>query len=111
MPAPLERLEPGQPIVFAGDRVVTVPPELAAAFRPGDALLVDERAGELLHVPAAARRAAREAVTAAVDAAMLLGAVEDAAVDRFFHGSRTASRTTGRSRRSPRRTRGPRRRP
>jgi glutamate-5-semialdehyde dehydrogenase len=86
MPAPLERLEPGQPVVFAGDRVVTVPPELAAAFRPGDALLVDERAGALLHVPAAARRAAREAVTAAVDAAMLLGAVEDAAVDRFFHG-------------------------
>ena len=86
MPVPLERLEPGQPIVFGGDRVVTVPPELAAAFQPGDALLVDERIGELLHVPAAARQAARDAVTAAADAAMLLGAVEDAAVDHFFHG-------------------------
>ncbi len=85
-PRPLERLEPGQQVVFGGDRVVTVPPERAAAFAPGDALLVDERAGELLHVPAAARRAAREAVSAAVDAAMLLGAVEDAAIDRFFHG-------------------------
>jgi glutamate-5-semialdehyde dehydrogenase len=84
--APLERLLPGQQVVFGGDRVVTVPADLAAAFEPGDALLVDERSGELLHVPAVARAAARDAVTAAVDAAMLLGAVEDAAVDRFFHG-------------------------
>ena len=83
-PSPLERLEPGQQVVFGGDRVVTVPAALAAAFRPGDALLVDEDSGELLHVPTAVRRAARDAVTAAVDAAMLLGAVEDSAVDRFF---------------------------
>jgi len=82
--APLERLAPGQQIVFGGDRVVTVPADLAEAFVPGDALLVDEAGGELLHVPAAARSAARDAVTAAVDAAMLLGAVEDAAIDRFF---------------------------
>ncbi len=84
-PSTLERLETGQPIVFGGDRVVTVPAEIAAAFAPGDALLVDETAGSLLHVPAAARAAARDAVTAAVDASLLLGAVEDAAVDRFFH--------------------------
>jgi glutamate-5-semialdehyde dehydrogenase len=83
-PAALDRLVAGQPVVFGGDRVVTVPADLAAAFVPGDALLVDETAGELLHVPAAARSAARAAVTAAVDAAMLLGAVEDAAIDRFF---------------------------
>jgi len=82
----LQRLAPGQQIVFGGDRVVTVPPELAAAFVPGDALLVDETLGALLHVPAGARRAARDAVTAAVDASLLLGAVEDAAVDRFFQG-------------------------
>ena len=80
----LERLETGQPVVFGGDRVVTVPPALAAAFGPGDALLVDERTGELLHVPSAVREAATSAVTAAVDAAMLLGAVDDATVDRFF---------------------------
>jgi glutamate-5-semialdehyde dehydrogenase len=77
---------PGQPIVFGGDRVVTVPAALAEAFVPGDALLVDEAEGALLHVPAAARTAARDAVSAAVDAAMLLGEVEDAAVDRFFNG-------------------------
>lgn len=84
-PTPLERLEAGQPVVFAGDRVATVPAALAAAFAPGDALLVDEATGELLHVPAAARAAARDAVTAAVDASRLLGAVDDVAVDRFFH--------------------------
>jgi len=83
-PHRLERLEVGQPIVFGGDRVVTVPPALAAAFVPGDALLVDETAGELLHVPSDARRAAHDAVTAATDAAGLLGAVEDRDVDRFF---------------------------
>ena len=82
----LERLTAGQPIVFAGDRVVTVPAALADAFAPGDALLVDETSGELLHVPAADRGAAADAVTAAADAALLLGGVEDAAVDRFFHG-------------------------
>jgi glutamate-5-semialdehyde dehydrogenase len=81
----LERLEVGQRIVFGGDRTVTVPAALAEAFVPGDAVLVDESSGELLHLPAEARRAARDAVTAAVDAAMLLGSVEDAAVDRFFH--------------------------
>ena len=83
---PLEGLTAGQPVVFAGDRVVTVPEALADAFAPGDALLVDEHTGELLHVPAADRAAAASAVTAAVDAALLLGGVEDAAVDRFFHG-------------------------
>ncbi len=86
IPTPLERLEAGQPIVFGGDRVVTVPADLAAAFTPGDALLVDEQAGALLHVPAAARRAASDAVGAAADAAMLLGTVEDGAVDHFFAG-------------------------
>ena len=85
VPAPLERLSPGQPIVFGGDRVVTVSAALADAFVAGDALLVDEETGELLHVPAAAREAARIAVTVAADAALLLGSVEDAAVDRFFH--------------------------
>ncbi len=84
--ATLSSLSAGQPIVFGGDRVVTVSAGLAAAFAPGDALLVDETDGELLHVPAAARLAAHDAVTAATDAALLLGAVEDAAVDRFFLG-------------------------
>ena len=71
-------------VVFGGDRVVTVAPELAAAFRDGDALLVEEATGELLHVTSAARRAATEAVDAATAAFAQLGAVDDEAVDRFF---------------------------
>ncbi len=54
----LERLEPGQPIVFGGDRVTPVPAELAAAFRPGDRLVVVQETGDLLHVPAADHAAA-----------------------------------------------------
>jgi len=87
-PAPgaqrLERLVPGQPIVHAGDRVTTVPAELAAAFAPGDALLVDDTTGALLHVPAAARAAASLAVDRACAAARRLAACDDAMVDRFF---------------------------
>ncbi len=71
-------------VVFGGDRVVTVAPELAAAFRDGDALLVEEATGELLHVTSAARRAATAAVDAATAAFAQLGAVDDDAVDRFF---------------------------
>jgi glutamate-5-semialdehyde dehydrogenase len=81
----LDRLEVGMRIVYGGDRVATVAPELAAAFRDGDALLVEEATGELLHVTAAARRAATRAVDAASAAFAGLGAVDDAAVDRFFH--------------------------
>ncbi len=80
----LTGLVAGQPVVFAGDRVAHVTPELAAAFVPGDALLVDDGTGELLHVPAAARTAARIAVDATVAAAEVLGGSDDAAVDRFL---------------------------
>lgn len=82
----LTGLTAGQQVVFAGDRVATVPADLAAAFAPGDALLVDDGTGELLHVPAAARAAARSAVDAAVEAAAALGAHDDAAVDAFLIG-------------------------
>ena len=80
----LDRLEAGMRIVYGGDRVATVAPELADAFREGDALLVEEATGELLHVTAAARQAATAAIDAATAAFARLGAVEDDAVDRFF---------------------------
>jgi glutamate-5-semialdehyde dehydrogenase len=84
VPASLTRLEPGQQVVFGGDRVATVSIDLAAAFQAGDALLVDESSGALLHVPAAARAAARSAVDAAQAAFARLGAVSDVQIDRFF---------------------------
>jgi glutamate-5-semialdehyde dehydrogenase len=80
----LVHLEAGMPVIFGGDRVATVSPELAAAFRDGDALLVEEGTGELLHVTAAARQAATGAIDAASAAFAALGAVDDAAIDRFF---------------------------
>ncbi|MEX1178771.1 MAG: aldehyde dehydrogenase family protein [Nitriliruptor sp.] len=64
--------------------MTTVSPELAAAFRPGDALVALQDSGELLHLPAAERAAARRAVDAAVAAADGMGSVDDDAVDRFY---------------------------
>ena len=50
------------PIVFGGDRVARVSAELAAAFRPGDRLVVVQDTGDLLHVPSAVHELAAGAV-------------------------------------------------
>lgn len=81
---PLERLDPGTPIVVGGDRITRVSPELAAAFAPGDALVVLQDTGDLLHVPASDRAAARRAVDAAVHAFDAMGEVSEAQLDRFY---------------------------
>jgi glutamate-5-semialdehyde dehydrogenase len=80
----LEHLEPGMPILFGGDRVTHVDPQLAAAFRPGDALIVLQDRGDLLHVPRADRDAAAGAVDAAVRAFDRMGEVDDAQLDAFY---------------------------
>lgn len=80
----LEALAPGQAIPFGGDRVAYVSPELAAAFRPGDRLVVVQDAGELLHIPAAEHAAARGAVGRAAAAFARMGEVTDAAITAFF---------------------------
>jgi glutamate-5-semialdehyde dehydrogenase len=82
--ARLERLEPGQRVLYGGDRVTTVPAELAEAFQPGDHLIVVQATGALVHIPAAERAAANEAVTAARAALLELAAVPDAAISAFF---------------------------
>lgn len=81
---PLQHLEPGTSIVVGGDRVTHVSEELAAAFRPGDALVPLPDSGDLLHVPAAERDAARRAVDAADAAFGLMGEVTDQQLDAFF---------------------------
>ena len=81
---PLQTLTAGMPLVVGGDRVVPVPADVAEAFRPGDALLVTPDTGDVLHVPAADRRAATDAVDAAVDAFGAMGTVSDAQVSAFF---------------------------
>ena len=86
MPQPLDRLTVGMPIVVGGDRVVHVDEELAAAFTAGDALLSIDDTGDLLHVPADARKVATDAVSAAVDAFATLGRCTDDQITAFFHG-------------------------
>lgn len=82
--SPLERLEPGMLLLAGTQSTVTVSPELAAAFCPGDALSVVERTGEILHIPARELGIARAAVDRAVSAFGALGAATDEAITRFF---------------------------
>jgi glutamate-5-semialdehyde dehydrogenase len=80
----LEALQPGQAIVYGGDRAAYVSPELAQAFRAGDRLLVAPDTGALLHVPAAEQATAAAAVARAREAFARMGAVSDAQVTAFF---------------------------
>ncbi|ODT86475.1 aldehyde dehydrogenase family protein [Phenylobacterium sp. SCN 70-31] len=80
----LEALAPGQAIPFGGDRVAYVTPELSAAFRAGDRLVVVQDTGDLLHIPAAEHAAASGAVARAADAFARMGEVTDAAITAFF---------------------------
>ena len=80
----LEALAPGQAIVFGGDRVAYVSPDLAAAFKAGDRLLVVQDTGDLLHVPGAEQAVAAEAVGRADQAFARMGEVSDDAVSAFF---------------------------
>ncbi|CAN5435192.1 glutamate-5-semialdehyde dehydrogenase [soil metagenome] len=81
---PLHQITAGMPLLVGGDRLTTVPAEVAEAFRPGDALLVTPDTGEVLHLPAADRAAARAAVDAATEAFAAMGTVTDAQVDAFY---------------------------
>jgi glutamate-5-semialdehyde dehydrogenase len=80
----LDRLEPGMPIPYGGDRISRVPADLAAAFRPGDRLVVVQETGDLLHVPAADAAAADRAVGAAAEAFTRMADVDDATIDAFY---------------------------
>jgi len=80
----LEALTPGQAIVFGGDRIARVSDELAAAFRPGDQVVVDPTSGTILHVPADVRALAADAVGRASTAFSELAACSDAQITHFF---------------------------
>jgi len=80
----LEALAPGQAIPFGGDRAAYVTPELAAAFHPGDRLVVVQGTGDLLHIPAREHAAAEGAVGRAAAAFARMGEVTDAAITAFF---------------------------
>ncbi len=80
----LTRLVAGQPIVFGGDRVVMVDDTLAAAFRPGDRLVVVQATGALVHIPSPIAATVDAAVGAAAAAFSALTACSDAAISDFF---------------------------
>jgi glutamate-5-semialdehyde dehydrogenase len=93
--SPSERLSgltAGQQLVFGGDRVAVVDAELAAAFGPGDRLVIVQSTGALVHIPAGEVELVDRAVTAAVDGFQRLARCPDEAVTEFFE--RFASRLT-----------------
>lgn len=82
--AELTELIAGMPVLYGGNRVTNVPPELAESFEAGDRVVVVQTTGDLLHIPAAVSDITTGAVTAAVDAFAQMGAVSDDAITRFF---------------------------
>jgi glutamate-5-semialdehyde dehydrogenase len=84
MIARLDGLAPGMPVVFGGDRAAFVSDALAAAFRPGDRLVVVQDTGDLLHIPADVQALADDAVGRAATAFQAMGAVTDQAITHFF---------------------------
>lgn len=80
----LTALTAGMQIPWGGTQVSVVSEELADAFESGDALIVVQDTGELLHIPASALATADTAVSAAVDAFSRMGAVSDDQITNFY---------------------------
>jgi glutamate-5-semialdehyde dehydrogenase len=80
----LTHLSPGMPILFGGDRVTHVTPDIARRFRPGDRLLVLQNTGDLLLIPRQEHAVAAEAVGRAHAAFQAMGAVSDAQITQFY---------------------------
>jgi glutamate-5-semialdehyde dehydrogenase len=81
----LTTLEAGMPVVFGGNRIARVSPDLAAAFQPGDRLVVVQDTGALLHIPQADHDIATGAVDAAVNAFAHMGTTADHQISAFYH--------------------------
>ncbi len=81
----LRSLIAGTPIIYGGNKTTEVSVELAAAFEPGDHLVVVQTTGDLLHIPAEVNAIAADAVTAAVEAFRALGSVTDEQISDFFN--------------------------
>ena len=84
MTEPLLHLVAGERVLVGGDRFATVSPALAAAFLPGDRLVVVHETGDLLHIPAAEHLLVRSAVGEAAEAFAQLAEVDDDRITEFF---------------------------
>jgi glutamate-5-semialdehyde dehydrogenase len=80
----LSTLTAGTQLLCGGDHWIEVPAEVAARFRPGDAVVVVEATHEVLLVPAAERRLAADSVGAAQAAFASMSSASDDAISRFF---------------------------
>lgn len=80
----LTELQSGMPIVFGGDKVVTVSPELADAFIQGDRLIVVQSTGDLLHIPAKEWANSTVAVDAALSAFAAMDETSDEQISAFY---------------------------
>jgi glutamate-5-semialdehyde dehydrogenase len=81
----LTSLTQGMPIPWGGDRITHVSEELAAAFTPGDRLVVVQDSGALLRIPEAVWKTAAAAVDAATAAFARLRSVADEDITAFYH--------------------------
>ena len=80
----LTRLTPGMAIPYGGDRMTMVSEELAAAFAPGDRLVVVQSTGDLLHIPSSDWGIAARAVGRAHRAFSAMGEVTDQQITAFY---------------------------
>ncbi len=83
--AELTSLTPGMQVIYGGNRVTTVSPELANAFNAGDELVVVQTTGDLIHIPADVATIARDAVGRAATAFSAMNAVSDDAITDFYN--------------------------
>lgn len=81
----IEGLTEGQLVLVGGDRAVRVSADLAAAFAPGDRLLL--AGDDIVHVPLVEQRRAAVAVDAAIASVRPLAECSDAMIDAFFEGA------------------------
>ena len=83
--AELTSLTPGMQVIYGGNQVATVSPELADAFTAGDELVVVQTSGDLIHIPADVSQIARDAVGRAAAAFSAMNSVSDAAITDFYN--------------------------
>ena len=81
----LTQLVAGTPVIYGGDKVTHITAELAAAYQPGDHVIVVQSTGDLLHVSADAHHTATKAIDAAARAFRSMGAVADTQITEFYH--------------------------
>jgi glutamate-5-semialdehyde dehydrogenase len=71
-------------VLYGGNRLTTVPDEVARAFQPGDRLVVVQTTGDVLHIARAIYEEVDAAVQRARAAFAILATLPDERIDRFY---------------------------